>query len=161
MITDATTTLKPFSSVTIADVDFTGTETVTITLSSGSTNGTLSSGTTYVSAGFYTLTGSASFVTTAVEGVVFTPTDHQVTPASVVTTSLNLTAAQLAGGTTSSATSGSSTIVAATAVNDAQTIAGVTSVAQAMTDATTTLQPFASVTISDVDFTGTETVTMH
>ena len=66
--------IAPFSAVVIGDLNFGQTETVTVTLSSAA-NGTLTNlGNGSYSAGRYTVTGSAQAVTTAVDGLVFTPT---------------------------------------------------------------------------------------
>ncbi len=155
-ITDETT-VKPLSTLTVADVDLSTTETVTLTLSSGDADGTLSSGATYVSAGFYTLKGTPSAVSTALQALVFTPTTHQVSPGSTVTTTFTVVASQTSGGSTVS-TTGSTVTVVATAVNDAPTISGVITTSQATTDETTTLKPLATVTITDGDLSVTETV---
>ncbi len=147
-------TISPFTGVSISDVDFGQTETVTITLSNH-LNGTLSSsaGGSYDSAtGVYSVTGTDTAVTTAVDGVVFTPTAHQVAPGGSVTTTFTITATDTAGGTSSN----SSTTVGAIAVNDPPVIAGATA-GQTTTDEVT-ISPFTGVSISDVDFGQTETV---
>jgi VCBS repeat-containing protein len=149
-------TLTPFSGVAISDVDVGQTETVTVTLSNHA-NGTLSNlgGGSYNSAtGVYSISGTDAAVSTAVDGLVFTPTAHQVAPGSSVTTTFTIQATDTAGGTSSNST----TTVAATAVNDPPVIAGATA-GQATTDEAT-VTPFSGVTISDPDFGASETVTI-
>jgi plastocyanin len=155
-ITDETT-VAPFATLTLADVDVSTTETVTIILGSGDSNGTLSSGASYISAGTYTLSGLTSVINTTLEALVFTPTAHQVTPLGTVTTAFTITASQTGGGSTVNATNTAASVVA-TAVNDAPTLSGAAS--WAITDGTTTLQPFATVTIADPDYSTTQTVTI-
>jgi len=147
-------TLSPFSAVAISDVDFGQTETVTITVSNPA-NGTLSNlGGGSFSAGVYSITGSDAAVTKAVDGLVFTPTTHQVAPGGSVATTFTIKATDTAGGTSSNST----TTVTATAVNDPPVIAGAKA-GQTVTDEAT-LSPFSAVAISDVDFGQTETVTV-
>ena len=93
-----------------------------MTLSSAA-NGTLSNlgGGSYDSAtGVYTVTGTDTAVSAAVDGLVFTPTAHQVAPGSSVTTTFTIQATDTAGGTTSNST----TTVWRTAVNDPPVITG-------------------------------------
>ena len=153
--TDAAT-ISPFSGVSISDVDPGQTETVTITLS-GKANGALSNlagGNYNASTGVYTVTGSDAAVTTAVDGLVFTPTAHETAPGSTITTTFTIQATDTASGTGSNST----TTVVATAVNDAPVISGTAS-GQTTSDAAA-IAPFASVSISDADFGQTETVTI-
>jgi putative Ig domain-containing protein len=113
-------TATPFSSVTLADWGAGGTYTVNVTLSAAA-NGTLSNlaGGSYNSAtGVYTLSNAT--LTTAqadLEGLVFTPTAHQVTPPQTVTTTFTI-------GISDGAATGndSLTTVVTTSVGDAPAI---------------------------------------
>ena len=155
-ITTDEAAVTPFSGVAISDVDFGQTETVTVTLSAAA-NGTLSNldgGSFNSSTGVYSISGTDAAVSTALDGLVFTPTAHQVAPGSSVTTTFTIATTDTAGGTSSDST----TTVAVTAVNDPPVIAGAVA-GQATTDEAT-VTPLSGVTISDVDFGQTETVTV-
>jgi hypothetical protein len=148
--------ISPFSGVSISDIDFGQSETVTVTLSDKA-DGTLSnvgSGSYDSATGVYTVTGSDAAVTSAVDGLLFTPTAHQTAPGSAITTTFTIQTTDTAGGTSSN----SATTVVATAVNDPPVIAGTAS-GQTTSDAAA-IAPFAGVSISDADFGQTETVTI-
>jgi uncharacterized repeat protein (TIGR03803 family) len=112
-------THSPFSKVTVADGNSGQIETVTVTLSAAA-NGTLSNmaGGAYDAVhGIYTITGAPATVTTALDGLVFTPTIHQVAAGQTVTTSFTINVTDAAGLTTSD----SSTSVVTTATPPATT----------------------------------------
>ncbi len=115
--------LKPLSNVTISDVDFGVTESVTITLDNSSrvasdANGTLSgTGLTKTGTGLYTLAAaSAASLTSELEALVFTPTQHEVAAGSTVASGFILTARQISGGTTVSSTNTTASLIV-TALN--------------------------------------------
>jgi hypothetical protein len=100
------TPIKPFSGVTIADLSAGQTESVTITVSAPA-NGTLSApdgGTYNATTGVYTVTGSASAVTTAVDALVFTPTQNEVTSGGTVATGFTIQDTDTAGITVTDTT---------------------------------------------------------
>ena len=149
-------TIAPFSKVTIADPNTNQTETVTVTLSAAA-NGTLSNlggGSYDPTTGVYTDTGTAATVTTALDGLVFTPTANQVAPGLTVTTGFTISDKDTAGLTATDAI----TTVVATDVAVPPTITG-TVAGQPTTDLAT-IAPFSKVTIADVNIGQTETVTV-
>jgi hypothetical protein len=115
--------IKPFTSASITDVDVGVNDSLTITLENGSgvvtdANGTLSgTGLTKTGVGTYALAATTpAALTTELEALTFTPTQHEVPAGQTVTTSFTLTASQTAGGTTVTTTNATTTVVA-TALN--------------------------------------------
>ena len=154
-VTDLTT-VALFSEVTIADPNAGQTETVTVTLSAP-VNGRLTNldgGTYNASTGVYTDSGTAAAVTTALDGLVFTPAANQVAPGQTVTTTFTITDTNTAGA---SATDSTTTVVA-TDVAVPPTISG-TVAGQAITDQAT-ISPFSTVAIADANAGQTEIVTV-
>jgi hypothetical protein len=149
-------TIIPFSTVMIADANIGQTETVTVTLSS-TANGTLSNlagGVYNASTGVYTDVGAAGTVTTALDGLIFTPSIHQVAPGTTVATTFTIQDIDTAGQAGTDVT----TTVVTTAVAVSPTITG-TSAPRATTDQGT-ITPFGTVAITDVNFDQTETITV-
>ena len=114
-------TVAPFAGVTINDPNLpVETFTTTITLSS-TLNGTLSNlgGFTSIGGGQYRFAGTAAAATIALDGIVFTPTLHQVTPGLSVSTTFTI-------GVTDTVVSATdaNTIVNVAAQNTAPTLAG-------------------------------------
>jgi hypothetical protein len=148
--------VAPFAGITIADGNPGQTQIVTVTLSAPA-NGRLTNlgtGTYDIQTGFYSVTGTASAVTTAVAGLLFIPTLHQVEPGQAVHTRFTI----LDIDTASQTATDNSTTVTATAEAVAPTIAG-TAFGQATSDLTT-MRPFAQVVIADANLGQTETVTV-
>ena len=105
-------TIQPFSKATVTETDgSTPTLTLTVTLSSAA-NGALSNlggGSYNATTGVYTVSGSASAVTTALDGLVFTPTANQVLPGQAVTTTFTIAAND---GIAAPATDSTTTVIA-------------------------------------------------
>ena len=157
-ITPDTSTVAPFVNVTITDRNIGQTETVTVTPST-TADGTLSDpnaatdgGSVNSTTGAYTVTGTAAQVSAAVEGLVFTPTAHQVAPGQIVYTNFTINVTDTAGATAS----------------DSNTQVGVQGTRQAVqviappANQTTTdeasVSPFAGFFINDPNANATQTV---
>ena len=149
------TAIAPLAGVSITDPNLgTPTEMVTVTPSS-TANGALSNlGGGRLSNGTHTVSGTAASVTAALNGLVFTPTAHEVAPGQTVTTAFTITdlnaADQVATDTTTS--------VIATAQETPPAIT-VTPGIQYINDEQATT-PFARAILTDPDVGQTETVTL-
>ena len=147
--------LSPLAGLTVSDLDAGQTETATLTLSSTANGGlsNLAGGTYDASTGIYTVSGSAAAVTAALDGLVFTPVDHEVAPGQSVTTNFNLT---VTDGVMSAAASDSAVV---TALNTAPVISGAN---LWVTGGyfTVPLNPFPGLSVTDPDVGATETATI-
>ena len=133
-----------------------GTETVTVTLSNAA-NGQLSNlGTGKYDShmGVYTVWGSPSVVTAALDALTFIPTAYQVERGSAVTTSFSISVNDDFGRSVSG--SGGNVSVTSTSNNVLATISG-TKVSSQISDKQT-VQPFSTVVIADPDIIQTETL---
>jgi exo-beta-1,3-glucanase (GH17 family) len=113
-------TQTPFSNVTINDPNAGETEALTVTLSNAA-NGILSNlggGTYDPVTGVYTITGTASAVSSALDGLIFTPTYHQSAAGSTVTTTLTISDTDTANVTATD----SNTIIITTETNSPKPI---------------------------------------
>jgi hypothetical protein len=109
-------TVSPFSAFTIADVDPSQTQTVSVTLDSASKGSfTTLSGFTDAGGGVYNFSGTAAAAQTAIRGLVFTPTANQVAVGSTVTTTFTVS---VNDGVSTAVTNNTTTVVA-TSINDA------------------------------------------
>ena len=152
----ASGTITPFSNVVIGEANLSQTETVTVTLSSA-TNGALTNlgGFSYNAAtGSYTDIGSAAAVSAALNGLIFSPTPYQVLPGQTVTTVFSITDVDTAGASAVNNT----TSVFAVAGTVAPTITG--TLAHQTVAASATIAPFLGVTIGDLNFGQSETLTV-
>lgn len=152
--TTDTVPVLPLSGIGISDPDVGQTETATLTLSaangvlSGLGNGTLSG-----DGLSYAVSGSAEDVQAALRGLVFTPVQHQVTPANAVSTGITLSVSD--GSQPATLATGS---IAVTSVENAPTLLG-TAVNQVTTSGVG-IAPFTTVALSDPDANAAETVTI-
>lgn len=116
-------TVSPFTNVTIADTgtsDGTTAQTQTVTISLGSSlQGWFSTlnGFTDLTGGNYTYSGTAAAATTAIRGLVFTPTANRVAPGSTETTAMTIS---VSDGVASTVTNTTTTVVS-TSINDTPT----------------------------------------
>ncbi|QUD86870.1 beta strand repeat-containing protein [Phenylobacterium montanum] len=149
------TAFLPLSGISVADLDTTQTETATLTLSA-TANGTLSNlagGTYSASTGVYKVSGTAAQVTAALQGLVFTPTDHQVAVGQTVKTVFNLSVTD--GTMYASATD----TAAVTALNDPPVISGAGNFVMGGLF-TVPMTPFPGISVADPDHAASETVTI-
>jgi endoglucanase len=148
---------EPFTGIAITDAYAGQTETASVTLSTAA-NGTLSDpnaatdGST-VLAGVWDVSGSLASVAAALDGLVFTPTPHQVAPGGAVTTTVTADIEDTSGNT-AVATS----VITATAV--AVPIAITPATQKVATTNTASVKPFSGMTIKDANAGQTETATV-
>jgi len=141
-------TIAAFSGVTLADGNA-GPQTETLTVSSGTLNGSFSdSAGGTISNGVFTDTGSIATVQADLQALVFTPAAGQTAPA--VSTNVTITLGDTAGASTTDTAT-------VTAVTQPLAIAGTAS-GQTLLD-TGTIAPFAAVALSD-DLTAPQTETL-
>ncbi|HEY1930787.1 MAG TPA: hypothetical protein VGG99_02145 [Acetobacteraceae bacterium] len=151
-VSDAAT-ISPFTGVSIVDPNTNQTEAVTITLSAAADGSLSSVGGGSYSAGVWSMTGSLAAVNTALDELIFAPKQHQVAPGQTVTTTFTIQDTDSAGASASD----SNTSVIVTAGTVLPTITGTK--ANQTTIGTGTVLPFAGVTVGDLNFGQTETVT--
>ncbi|MHA4868827.1 Ig-like domain-containing protein [Duganella sp. PWIR1] len=146
-------TIKPFSGVTVADVNG---DNVSMTISFNGANGTLSGTGLSGGSGSYTLSAATpAALTTQLKALTFTPSANQAAVGVGIATAFTLTATDANG---LAGTPNTSTVITATSVNDAPVLGG-TAAAQAVT-AGGTVRPFSSVNLSDPDVGATVIVTI-
>lgn len=151
-------TIVPFATLSIGDIDFGQSETVTVTPDAAA-NGTLSdpnaaSDGSNVSNDVFTVSGGAAAVTSALRGLIFTPTFQQVSPGQSVATDFTIMVTNTAGA---SASDGKTSVIA-TATQNKPMIDG-TVAGQTTTDVMS-LHPFAGISITDGMSGQLETVTV-
>ncbi|MYN38119.1 DUF4347 domain-containing protein [Duganella sp. FT109W] len=145
-------TIKPFSGVTVADVNG---DNVSMTISFNAANGTLSGAGLSGSNGSYTLSAATpAALTAALKALTFTPTANQAAVGVNVSTTFTMVATDANGA----AVTNTATVITATSVNDAPVLAG-TAAAQNVT-AGGTLHPFSAITLSDPDVGASVIVTI-
>jgi hypothetical protein len=145
-------TIKPFSGVTVADVNG---DNVSMTISFNAANGTLSGAGLSGSNGSYTLSATTpAALTAALKALTFTPTANQA----AVGVNINTTFTMVVTDANGAAVTNTSTVISATSVNDAPVLAG-TAAAQNVT-AGGTLHPFSAISLSDPDVGASVIVTI-
>jgi hypothetical protein len=145
-------TIKPFSGVTVADING---DNVSMTISFNAANGTLSGTGLSGSNGSYTLSAATpAALTAALKALTFTPTANHAAVGVGINTTFTLVATDANGASVTN----TSTVITATSINDAPVLSG-TAAAQNMT-AGGTLHPFSSVTLSDPDVGASVIVTI-
>jgi endoglucanase len=148
---------KPFTGMTIVDAYAGQTETASVTLSA-TANGTLSdpnaaTDDSTISGGVWDVSGSATSVAAALDGLVFTPTAHQVAPGNAVKTTLTANIEDNSGNTAVA-----QSVVTATAV--ASPIAVTLATQNVAIAAAASADPFAGIAITDANAGQTETATV-
>jgi hypothetical protein len=139
-------TISPFSGVTIGDVDNPA-QTLNVSVSldvAAKGDFTTLNGFTDAGGGVYTFSGTAAAATTAIQGMVFDPTDNRIAPTLTETTTFTISVDDGSGPVTDNTTT-----VISTSINDIPTIGG-TVAGQGVND-NATISPFSGVTIGDVD----------
>ena len=141
--------LAPLSKVVIADPNANQIETVTVTLSAAG-NGTLSNlggGSYSAASGVYSDTGSAAAVSAALDGLLFTPTPHQVSPGQSVATGFTILDVDTAGAYASNAAAGV-TAIAPVASGTTWTVSTATTVANILNNGTIAIAKGGSLDVS-------------
>ncbi|MBW2281607.1 MAG: cadherin-like domain-containing protein, partial [Deltaproteobacteria bacterium] len=145
--TTDTVPVNPFAAVVITDTDVPAQVlTVVVTLDDAA-KGQLSNlgGFLESPAGTYTFSGTAAAATTAIQGLLFDPTDNRVSTGLTETTQFTITA----DDTIQPVVTNNTTTVISTSVSDPPTIVGAAT-GQVVTDKTT-VDPFSGVTVDDPD----------
>jgi hypothetical protein len=136
-------TISPFSGVTIGDVDNPA-QTLNVSVSldvAAKGDFTTLNGFTDAGGGVYTFSGTAAAATTAIQGMVFDPTDNRIAPTLTETTTFTISVDDGSGPVTDNTTT-----VISTSINDIPTIGG-TVAGQGVND-NATISPFSGVTIA-------------
>jgi hypothetical protein len=146
--------VKPFSGVTIGDKTSGESDSDTLTITVGGTGGTLTgTGLVAGASGVYTITGSASTITSDLDALSFTPTAGA--PNTMSTTTFKLSDVT---SVYSTAAVDTTTSVVDTDPAGAPTITG--TVANQTTSNEAPVKPFSGVTIADANSGATDTLTI-
>ncbi|MBS0196832.1 MAG: DUF4347 domain-containing protein [Planctomycetes bacterium] len=154
-----TSTVSPFTGVSIADVDLGQTLTASVSIDNAAkgaftADSLTASGFTDAGGGFYTFSGSGSAITAAIRQLVFNPSDNRVAVGSTETTTFTISVNDGAGAPVANST----TTALSLSMNDAPSVSGAEA-GQAVND-NATLQPFSGFTVADVDPGQSQTVTV-
>ncbi len=143
--TDDKNSLDPFMNVTIEDFD--GNELTVVVVLDDAAKGVLTNLGSFVEgpAGTYTFIGSPAAATAAIRALTFDPTENRVPVGDTETTTFTISAED---GVSAPASDNNTTVIV-TSVNDPPSISG--TVSGQTIDDKATLDPFASVTLADLD----------
>lgn len=119
-----TATTTPFADVIVSDATPGQSESVNVTLSSPANGGLsdLGGGSYNAATGVYSVNGSAAAVTSALDGLVFTPSNHQLAQGQSVATAFTINVIDTMGAT---ATDGTTTVIASGPANPGPVVTAV------------------------------------
>ncbi|MBF0621417.1 MAG: tandem-95 repeat protein, partial [Magnetococcales bacterium] len=155
---DDNASIAPFSGYVVSDPDTAVAQSLTVTIAlDDPSEGTLTDSNGYfadLSGGVYEYTGTETAVTTAIQGLEFTPASDLVAVGTTVTTVFTISVDDGAGGVVTDTVNS----VISTAVNDSPVISGVS--ADQTVDDTAAISPFSTVSITDDDTAAEQTLSV-
>lgn len=139
-------TVNPFANATVIEFDDQRQELVTLRITFPANRGVLTGGFSLISPGVLEMTGTAAQITAALRALVFTPADNRIT---VGTTENTVFSVSMNDGHVATPVIVDSAVTTVTPVNDPPVLTG--TIASQLVYQYDTLNPFASVTVTDVD----------